>query len=306
MAYVWQINMIDLGEETFVNGTILRNKPKSKYNARSIVENLFQVVLSYGNFAYKKRNIYLIINNQEYQIKTDKNGYFEVTVPETLSDNFYILNRKKKKMEMIQDYPSQFYQKKPKYEVISDIDDTLIHSNTVSLFKRLSTLLLLRAKKRRSVDATVELLQEFDKHQFRITYLSKSESNLFRLIYNIFKINNLPKGAMLLSPYLSFKRLILSKMDNFKIDHLKRLITKLPDKKFILLGDDTQQDIHIYTSIAQQFNAQIEKVYIRQSNAFINVADTVAWKELLDTGVTCQIIAFEDELKDEIDNFSTT
>ena len=124
-------------------------------------------------------------------------------------------------MEIIQDYPTQFYQKEPKYEVISDIDDTLIHSNTVSLFKRLSTLLLLRAKKRKSVDATVDLLQEFDKHQFRITYLSKSESNLFRLIYNIFNINNLPKGAMLLSPYLSFKRLILSKVDNFKIDHLK-------------------------------------------------------------------------------------
>ena len=306
MAYVWQINMIDLGSETYVNGTILRNKPRSKYNAKSIIENLFQVILSYGNFAYKNRNIYLNINKIEYQLKTDKNGYFEVTVAENLTNDFYILNRKKKKMEIIQDYPAQFYQKQPIYEVISDIDDTLIHSNTVSLFKRLSTLLLKRAKKRRSVDATVELLQEFDKHQFRITYLSKSESNLFRLIYNIFKINNLPKGAMLLSPYLSFKRLILSKMENFKIDHLKRLITKLPDKKFILLGDDTQQDIYIYTAIAQQFNAQIEKVYIRQTNAFINVADTVAWKELLATGVTCQIIAFEDELKDEIDNFSTT
>ena len=83
MAYVWQINMIDLGNETFVNGTILRNKPRSKYNARSFVENLFQVVLSYGNFAYKKGNIYLIINKQEYQLKTDKNGYFEVTVLKT-------------------------------------------------------------------------------------------------------------------------------------------------------------------------------------------------------------------------------
>ena len=306
MAYVWQINMIDLANETFINGTILRNKPRFKYNARSLLENLFQVVLSYGNFAYKKRNIYLIFNKQEYQLKTDKNGYFEVTVAENLTNDFHLLNRKKKKMEIIQDYPAQFYLKQPQYEVISDIDDTLIHSNTVSLFKRLSTLLFLRAKKRKSVDATVELLREFDKHQFRITYLSKSESNLFRLIYNIFKINNLPKGAMLLSPYLNFKRLILSKMENFKIDHLKRLIIKLPDKKFILLGDDTQQDIYIYTAIAQQFYTQIEKVYIRQTNAFINVADTIAWKELLETGVTCQIIAFEDELKDEIDNFSTT
>jgi len=303
MAYVWHINMIELSDETFVSGTILRNKPKAKYNAKSFLENLIQVIFSYANLAYKKRNIYLIINKQEYQIKTDHNGYFEVTVPETLSDNFYLLNRKKKKMDIIQQYPTQFYRKKQKYEVISDIDDTLIHSNTVSLFKRLSTLLLKRAKKRKSVNVTVDLLQEFERHQFRIIYLSKSESNLFRLIYNIFKINNLPLGAMLLSPYLSFRRLLFSKPDNFKINHLKRLISKSPDKNFILLGDDTQKDIHIYTATAKQFKSQIEKVYIRQTNAFINVSDTDAWKELVKTGVTCQVIAFEDELKNEINNF---
>ena len=304
MAYVWQINMIDLGKETYVNGTILRNKPRSTYNAGSFVENLFQVILSYGNFAYRKRTIYLTINKQEYQLKTDENGYFEVTIPDSLTDDYFLLNRKRKKMEIIQDYPAQFYLKNKRYEVISDIDDTLIHSNTVSLFKRLSTLLLRRAKKRKSVNATVKLLQEFDKHQFRVIYLSKSESNLFRLIHNIFIFNNLPKGAMLLSPYLSFKRLLFSKFDNFKINHLKRLITKLPAKKFILLGDDTQQDIHIYTEIAQGFKYQIEKIYIRQTNAFTNVADTDAWKKLVKTGVACQVIDFDDELKNEIDKFS--
>ena len=45
-----------------------------------------------------------------------------------------------------------------------------------------------------------------------------------------------------------------------------------------MLGDDTQQDIHIYTATAKQFKSQIEKVYIRQTNAFINVADTMLGK----------------------------
>ena len=302
MAYIWQLNIIGLQKETFVCGTVLRNKPRSKHNAGSVLENLFQVIASYTNLAYKKRIIFLKMDDKEYQLKTDKNGYFEIAIPATITRDVHFLNRKKKKMKIIQEYPFLFPMKEQPYEVISDIDDTLIHSNTVSLVKRLATLLLTRAKNRKSVDSTVRLLRDLERLELRITYLSKSESNLFRLIQNIFMENQLPQGAMLLSPFLSFRRLLFSKPDNFKIDHLDRLVSKMPDKQFILLGDDSQKDISIYRTIAAKYKTRIKKVYIRQTDPITPVQATDVWKDLVDLGVACQVIGFEDEMFNEAQN----
>lgn len=302
MAYVWQLNIIGLQEETFVCGTVLRNKPRFKHNAASVLENLFQVAASYTNLAYKKRTIFLKMDDREYKLKTDKNGYFEIAIPESISKDVHLLNRKKKYMKIIQEYPFVFPMKEQPYEVISDIDDTLIHSNTVSLVKRLATLLLIRAKRRKSVDSTVRLLSDLEEQGLRIIYLSKSESNLFRLIQNIFSENHLPQGAMLLSPFLSFRRLLFSKPDNFKIDHLNRLVSKMPHQQFILLGDDSQKDISIYRTIAEQYAPRIKKVYIRQTDPITPVQETDAWKELAGLGVPCQVIGFEDEMVNEAKN----
>jgi len=100
------------------------------------------------------------------------------------------------------------------------------------------------------------------------------------LITSIFRFNEIPNGALFLTPYLKFKSLFKPKKGNHKLRFLHQLLTNLPDKNFILIGDDTQKDIDIYTQIVYLFRSQISKVYIRQTGFSTDEIQTKKWEAL--------------------------
>lgn len=304
MAFLWHLSIIQLDQKTLVTGTVLENETAIEKQPKSILGNSFNVLKSYWKKPYSERRIYLKSDTQTFQVETNSKGYFFKVFNAFQASEFNFYDDSKAILKPTQTHPFVFKNTSTSVEVISDIDDTVIHSHTASALKRIFTILFKRPKKRKKVLYSSALLDFFEKKNFRIFYLSKSESNLFGLITSIFRFNDVPEGPLLLTPYLKFKMLFKPSKGEHKLKFLRTLITNLPQKKFILIGDDTQKDMDIYTQIVNEFENQIIKVYIRQTRFNIDENQKSKWEKLENSGVDCVYFQDDYDSKLEIQNMN--
>lgn len=158
------------------------------------------------------------------------------------------------------------------FAFISDIDDTFLISHSSNLRKRLWVLLTENARSRRPFDGAVKhyrMLNGSDDDQKTNTaffYVSSSEWNLYNYIREFVRMNKLPEGVFLLNQIKTFSRLFSTGQNNHegKFTRIIRIIEAYPHQKFILLGDDSQKDIFIYTSVVEHFPQNVYCVYIRR------------------------------------------
>ena len=158
------------------------------------------------------------------------------------------------------------------FSFISDIDDTFLISHSSNLRKRLFVLLTENAKSRKPFDGAVKhyrLLHGFedtDPANNTFFYVSSSEWNLYDYIKDFLAENQLPDGVCLLNQIKSFSKLFSTGQNNHsgKFTRIVKIIEAYPLQKFVLLGDDSQKDIDIYTSIVEHFPQNVYCVYIRR------------------------------------------
>lgn len=157
------------------------------------------------------------------------------------------------------------------YACISDIDDTFLISHSANLRKRMFVLLTENAHSRKPFDGVVrhyKLLARASTTSPELNpffYVSSSEWNLFDYIDEFSRKNELPRGIFLLNQLKTFKEIWKTGQNKHatKFMRIARIMEKFPDQKFILLGDDSQEDPVIYASVAEHFPGQIRAVYLR-------------------------------------------
>ncbi|WP_266368237.1 App1 family protein [Tellurirhabdus rosea] len=155
---------------------------------------------------------------------------------------------------------------------ISDIDDTFLVSHSSNLRKRLHVLLTENALSRDPFEGVVEhyqLLAQLGtdaEHPNPFFYVSSSEWNLYDYICDFSQKNKMPKGVYLLSELKRLRQVARTGQGKHmtKFSRIVRILEAYPLLKFILLGDDTQEDPAIYASLAEHFPGQIICVYLRQ------------------------------------------
>lgn len=159
------------------------------------------------------------------------------------------------------------------FGVISDIDDTILHTGLVSVLKWrvLINTLLTSAGKRIPLEGASEFYHLL--HQGKtgneanpIFYVSHSPWNLYRYLEYFLKKNKFPKGPIVLR---NFPRLFAKKAKNEKPQKQKEILNLLktyPDLKFILIGDNGEHDPVIYLEIAKAYPKRILAIYLRRVN----------------------------------------
>jgi phosphatidate phosphatase APP1 len=181
------------------------------------------------------------------------------------------------------------------YAFVSDIDDTFLISHSSRLRKRLYVLLTKNARSRKPFAGVVNHYQLLaaSAQKGNVTnpffYVSSSEWNLFEFIKEFSRENGLPEGVYLLNELKKFREVWRTGQNKHatKFIRIVRIIEAYPHLRFILFGDDSQEDPHIYSALADHFADKIFAVYIRRvhKNKFAGVQKVV--DKMLTSGIHC-------------------
>ncbi len=155
------------------------------------------------------------------------------------------------------------------FGVISDIDDTIIHTGVVSTLKWrvLINSIFKSAARRIPLEGASDFyhklhLGKSGEYANPIFYVSHSPWNLYRYLDFFLKQNKFPKGPILLR---SFKDIFKKKSGERPQKHKEiiNILKTYPNLKFILIGDSAEYDADIYKAIAIEFPSQIIAIYLR-------------------------------------------
>ncbi len=156
------------------------------------------------------------------------------------------------------------------YGIISDIDDTILHTGVASLFKWrvIVNTFFKNFDKRLPLQGTVDFYKKLqsgksNKAIHPIFYVSNSPWNLYDYLSAFLTKNTFPRGPILLRDF----RTPFDKTPKPKVPHKQseiiNLLTVYPNLNFILIGDSGEKDADIYTAIAHNHPNRIIAIYLR-------------------------------------------
>jgi|TARA_R110002012_G_scaffold265864_1_gene449286 phosphatidate phosphatase APP1 len=287
-------------QELVVYGHLFKSWAPDKYRLdRKGIKHAVAIIHMFRISPLKNREITLKFRNTTVTTKTLDDGYFRFTIPfsEELKSGWHeyevSCNIKDfgmiEKGELLKPHPS-------KYGIISDIDDTFLISHSNSFFKKLYVMLSKNINKRKIFDDVVDHYKELSRagqdseHASNsFFYVSSSEWNLYEFINEFAKMHQLPKAVIKLkkiktgiSDFLSTGR----GSHDHKFEKIKDIISFYPHIPYVLLGDDSQKDAHIYERICKIFPKSLKAVYIRQTGRKKKPEITTILKNIESLGVS--------------------
>ncbi len=303
MAVVWQISAIQFRDKTLVNGIVLKDIAWPDHIKTTKLKNIYLVLGSYFRKRYKNQKIIVSTGEKLIETATDKYGRFSTIVKQNNIERIEVLDAQSRRpFEIIQTYPVFFADNDNPVAAISDIDDTVLISNTQRVIKSIATVLFVTPDKRIPIDQTVKLLNILHEKGSRIFYVSKSESNLFAMLSHFVTTNGLPVGYLHLTPYISFHQLFRTKGGKFyKEKAIRFILDNSPGKKYVMFGDDTHHDIKIYSIIASLYPGRILKVYIRKIKRYLTKSQRFYLDNLKKLNVPVVYFSDLDDMSNEIE-----
>ena len=293
-ASLWEFSILDLTHNSYwYRGVLLKGDHNHlRLKKHSAFSNAITILRSYFFKVYAHQDIVITSGTQTIKTRTDAYGRFEIVSDVKPQAELTItLSNTKLPLKILQDYPVNFQEPQRTLDIISDIDDTVLVSNTSNIFKRIKTLLLLVPEKRTVIGFTQNMFKAWHDVNPRYFYVSKSESNLFTLLTTFITYNTLPIGMLVLTPYLNFFQLLKGhKPKDFKLEAIQFLITHSRGENYVLVGDDSQKDMVIYTKLAKMYPNLILKIYIRQTGKIRSIIQQTMWNELIATGVSASYV----------------
>lgn len=223
-------------------------------------------------------DVYLDHDTLKIHTKTLDDGYFKFCIP-LKNDQYGWIDYSVSTIyndEIISSKASYNRPRKGDLGIISDIDDTFIVSYTRNPIQKIYNLLLKNATKRKIFEDVVLHYQalsaagrENDGEQNTFFYVSSSEWNLYRLIVKFTEIHQLPKAVLLLkdikTSLTQFFWSLKPNSHNHKFEKIKHILEFYPQLQYVLLGDDSQEDVFLYESISKIFPLSVKAIYIRQT-----------------------------------------
>jgi phosphatidate phosphatase APP1 len=212
---------------------------------------------------------------------TDEQGYFEVwlDLQRPLPANSYQQEIELELVEpRIDDQPVratglvQIPPETAQFGVISDLDDTVIKAHATQLLKMARTVFMGSARTRMpfpGVAAFYRALEEGTPQpndgwaHNALFYLSSSPWNLYDLIVDLFRMQNIPLAPIFLRDWGLAPDALPIGHRRHKLAIIHQLFDFYPDLPFILIGDCGQEDPEIYHEIVHKYPDRILAVYIR-------------------------------------------
>ena len=152
-----------------------------------------------------------------------------------------------------------------RFGVISDIDDTVVHSSATSVLKMARIVLLNNAHTRlpfEGVNAFYDALRRNpgDQPHNPIFYVSSSPWNIYDVLEDFLNVHGVPAGPLFLKDWSPS---VLGKHRTHKLGTIRTLLLTYPGLQFVLIGDSGEVDPEIYVQIVREHPGRILAIYIR-------------------------------------------
>jgi len=151
--------------------------------------------------------------------------------------------------------------------VISDIDDTIKHSQVTDRTALLSNT-FLRAFE--PAAGMAELYRDWARKGAVFHYVSGSPWQLYPPLAEFIRVEGFPGGSFDLKNF----RLkdpsslgLLCSQESHKLEAIEPIMAAFPRRRFILVGDSGEQDPEIYAEIARKHPTQVAAIFIRNVTA---------------------------------------
>lgn len=236
------------------------------------IKTFFTIIALYRTRGIRHREFVMEFDHGVVKGTTDESGSFwcEVVMDERQTKLKSItLTSTGEQVSLTEDlYPNRIHSVRSDTIVISDLDDTLIHSFISNKLKQIKTLLFTTVEKRSAVITMANLIKGFAAAGAEPFYLSNSEQNLYPMLFRFLTLNEFPPGPLFLRQYIRLRHMMIQKLRGRKSIHKRTLLEKVmemfPNKNMILVGDNTQHDLTIYVEFALKYPDNIRFIIIRQ------------------------------------------
>ena len=244
-----------------------------------IVDDQFRVFL---RRRAKNLKLNITVKSSVVETKTNVVGDFAAVIPATVVSQ---MDSEESIFFTCPQYPdfkavaTFSFPMKPEYLVISDVDESVLVTDSNKIFKSVVNSLFKPIHKRKPVAGTPELYRELIKGvngiNSLLVFLSGSPVYLAPRIEKFFADKKFPEHALILqnvgprellqNHFLKSNRTqeLSSKTMEYKLIQLGKLFKWFPNTPVIMLGDSVAHDPEIYQKLAELFPERIRLVVIR-------------------------------------------
>ena len=154
--------------------------------------------------------------------------------------------------------------------VISDIDDTVMHTGVGNKALMLWRLFMQRAENRVAFPGVAMLLQAFHNgasgtEHNPMLYVSRAPWSIYEVLDGFFRQHDIPVGPVLFLREwgMTLQRPLPRRGKAHKLELIRRMLGLYHDLPFVLIGDSGQRDPEIYAQVVREQPGRVLAIYIR-------------------------------------------
>lgn len=265
-------------KELWIAGRLLEAKGIQGKIEDSRWRNLLHMIRRYQSAEIPFTEIQLTLGADKRTVYTDGNGYFHYRWPTPASNDIQQPWTKLTLQPADPELPKALQHTvaevsipndSVEFGVVSDVDDTIMHTGATNFFRHAQTVLLNNAHSRELLAGTSEFYSALHNGASGnannpFFYVSSSPWNIYDLIAEFIHLNNLPKGPVLLKDFgLREDRWFKSGHETYKTDRIETILKTYPTLNLVLIGDSGQKDVYAYLKVVKAYPDRILAVYIR-------------------------------------------
>ena len=157
------------------------------------------------------------------------------------------------------------------FGVISDLDDTVVHSSATNVVKMAWIVVRNNAHTRLPFEGVAAFYRALqlganERASNPIFYVSSSPWNIYDMLIDFLNVHGVPPGPLFLKDWsLS----VLGKHRDYKMGVIRRLLSTYEDLSFVLIGDSGEEDPEIYLQAVREHPGRIRAAYIRDVTSVV-------------------------------------
>lgn len=264
--------------EAFLRGRVLEKEEiihGNKVVPNTLYNNLKKTWKRYGSDEIPGVGVKGILNGVQANSISDNEGYFDLHFKELdatdLKDGWYDVDLEITSMPFDLDYESNatgeilISKQQNSFGIISDIDDTIIHTDIINKMKMILNTIRYDSENRVAFDGVPELYRKLSNDfQNPLLFVSGSSYNLYEMLDTFCKLNGIPKAPYVLRDLgLGPSQWVKESSHSFKTRNIELILNTYENLSFILIGDSGEQDPEIYLNIHKKYPGRVMAIYIR-------------------------------------------